>query len=207
MIADHTAFIANGSTVVFAADLVTGRVRWQVKLDGDGFDWGNATVGAPAYANGIVLVPTLYADLVALNADTGAELWRHRGKPSAIRTTHYRGKAMAGYEAQPVVTGDVVWAAGTDGTLSALELQTGAEVWSTELGTPLLAAPAVSGRWLVVAGFDGVVRGLATAEPRAAITTPVSCEIPAGGGCCGGGGSPPALAVVMIAFGLRRRRR
>jgi len=69
---------------------------------------------------------------------------------------------MAGFEAQPVVTGDVVWAAGTDGTLAALELRTGHEVWSTQLGTPLLAAPAVSGRWLVVAGFDGVVRGLAT---------------------------------------------
>jgi len=83
MIADHTAFVANGSTVVFAADVLTGSVRWQVKLDGDGFDWGNATVGAPAYANGIVIVPTLYADLVALDAATGAELWRHRGKPSA----------------------------------------------------------------------------------------------------------------------------
>mgnify|MGYP006943417850 CR=1 FL=1 len=41
-----------------------GALRWQVKLDPAGFDWGNATVGAPAVAHNVIVVPTLYRDLV-----------------------------------------------------------------------------------------------------------------------------------------------
>jgi len=177
-----------------------------VLLDPQGFEWGNATVGAPAYARGIVIVPTLYADAVALDATTGAERWRYTGRPSTIRTTHYRGGAMAGFEAQPTITGDIVWLAGTDGTLSALQLETGAELWHTELGAPLLGGPAVSGSWLVIAGFDGVVRGLSTAVERPPIAPPASCDVRPSGGCCDVHGAPPTLTIALVVFGLRRRR-
>lgn len=206
VIADHTVFIANGSTVVFAADVLTGRVRWHIQLEDDGFDWGHASVGAPAYAKGVLLVPTLYRDLVALDATTGAERWRYRGKPSPIRTTHYRGGSTVGFEAQPLVTGDVVWQAGTDGTLAALALETGDVVWQTHLGVPLLSAPAASGAYLVVAGFDGVVRALVTAPERPALPAPASCDVVPSAGCCGGGGGLPGPALLVIAVWLRRRR-
>src|SRR5439155_18018323 len=105
-------------------------------------DWGNATIGTPALAQSILVVPTLYRDLVALDASTGAELWRYAGAPSPLRTTHYRGAHEAGFAASPVITGGVVWAIDTAGELVALELRRGNPVWQTSLGVPALAGLA-----------------------------------------------------------------
>jgi outer membrane protein assembly factor BamB/predicted phosphodiesterase len=209
VIGGDTVYIVNGMTEVYALDLLTGATRWSTKLDPQGFDWGNATVGAPALANDILVVPVMYRDLVALDAKTGAELWRFAGTPSPLRTTHYRGAAESGFEASPVITGDIVWAADTAGKLSALELATGKPLWSIELETPVLAGLAAAGDWLIVASFDGTVRAFSRAtRPQAQLDKPPTCEVAAPGGCCdvrGGRGS------VLLAFGvalyLRRRRR
>jgi outer membrane protein assembly factor BamB len=179
-----------GIDEVYALDVTTGARRWQVKLAPAGFDWGNATVGTPAIAKGVLVVPTLYRDLVALDATTGMELWRHAAAPSPVRTTHYRGTGEAGFEASPVITGDLVWAADTAGQLAALDLHTGAKLWGTSLGAPVLGGLAVSGDWLVVATYDGSVRAFAATAAEPTAPTPIACEVPQSGGCCDAGGDP-----------------
>lgn len=204
-------YVVNGLDEVFALEVATGARRWQVKLDPAGFDWGLATVGTPAIAGRVLIVPTLYRDLVALDATSGFELWRHAGTPSPVRSTHYRGIGEAGFEASPIITGDLVWAADTAGRLSALDLQTGEELWHTALGVPVLAGLAVSGDWLVVASFDGSVRGFAKVQSEPIAVVPVACEVSgADGGCCdAGGGDPagPAALLVVVGLALGRRRR
>ena len=213
VIAGGSVFLVNGLTEVISLELATGTPRWQVKLDEQGFDWGNATAGAPATAHGVLVVPTLYRDLVALDAATGSELWRFAATPGPLRTTHYRGAGEAGFEASPAITGDVVWAADTAGRLSALELRTGRLIWQHDLGAPVLAPLAVAGDWLVVTPYDGSVRAFAPTKrvPRAA--APLRCDaVPAGGGgCCdargGGGASGPLITGALVAIYLARRRR
>ncbi|MEO8699449.1 MAG: PQQ-binding-like beta-propeller repeat protein [Kofleriaceae bacterium] len=204
VIAGGVVYLVNGSTEVIALDAATGETLWLTKLDPDGFDWGMASVGAPAIAHGIVVVPTLYRDLVALDAATGSELWRLSATPGPLRTTHYRGAREAGFEASPVITGDVVWAADTAGQLSAVELRSGRVIWQTALGTPVLAGLAVAGDWLVVASYDGSVRALGPADP-ARVDRVATCEPPRSGGCCDAGSPSPLAAIVVLA--LRRRRR
>ncbi len=216
VIGGDTVYIVNGMTEVIALELGTGTVRWMTKLDPQGFDWGNATIGTPALAHDILVVPTMYRDLVALDAKTGAELWRYAGTPSPIRTTHYRGANEAGFEASPVITGDIVWTADTGGRLSALELSTGKLLWFTDLETPVLAGLAVAGDWLVVASYDGSVRAFSrvTRTPTPPVDKPPGCEVAAPAGCCNVRGEPsPArlptmgLAALVVALYLRRRRR
>jgi outer membrane protein assembly factor BamB/predicted phosphodiesterase len=217
VIAGDTVFIVNGMTDVAALELSTGALRWQSRLDPSGFEWGNATIGTPAFADGILVVPTLYRDLVALDAASGAELWRFAGTPSAIRATHYRGAREPGFAASPVITGDLVWAVDTAGHLTALELRRGRPLWSTDLGVPVIAGLAVSGDWLIVASYDGTIRALtATARERPAISAP-RCEVVEAGGCCDAGAARGDAAVVAIVIALvtygpsrrrlRRRRR
>jgi outer membrane protein assembly factor BamB len=208
VIADGVIYVVNGLTEVIAADVATGILRWRKKLDPAGFDWGNATIGTPALAHGILVVPTLYRDLVALDATTGAELWRVAGTPGPLRTTHYRGAREAGFEASPVITGDVVWAVDTSGRLIAIELRTGIPVWHVELGTPVLAGLAVAGDWLVVASYDGTVRALGPPD-RKGVLLPGQCEAPSSGGCCDarGSGASATLALAIVLLLLRRRSR
>jgi len=207
VIAGRVIYIVNGVTEVIALELATGSELWQVKLDDAGFDWGNATVGTPAIAHGILVVPTLYRDLVALDAASGAELWRLAATPGPLRTTHYRGKREAGFEAAPVITGDVVWAADTAGRLTALELRTGAELWHTELGTPVLAGLAVAGDWLVVASYDGSVRALGPPDHGRTLVAQ-RCDAFEAGGCCDAGNSAESgLLAIVLGYCWRRRRR
>lgn len=210
VVADGAVYVVNGMDEVFALDAVTGALRWQIKLDPAGFDWGNATVGTPAVARGVVVVPTLYRDLVALDAGSGVELWRFAGTPSPVRTTHYRGARNAGFESSPVITGDIVWAADTAGRLTALDLHTGAVLWRTQLGTPALGGLAVSNDWLVVATYDGTVRGFVAASHDPLAPPPAACDAGAEGGCCdtGRAASPAgALALALAALAATRRRR
>jgi MYXO-CTERM domain-containing protein len=157
------------------------------------------------------VVPTLYRDLVALDATSGFELWRYAGTPSPVRSTHYRGAREAGFAASPVITGDIVWAADTAGQLTALDLHTGAVLWRTSLGTPVLGGLAVSDDWLVVASYDGSVRGFVktNAEPRE--PEAAACEVSSRAGCCEAGGDPPGPVAWLVVAGaagaaIRRRR-
>ena len=211
VIGGDTVYIVNGMTEVIALELLTGTVRWGTKLDPQGFDWGNATVGTPALAHDTLVVPTLYRDLVALDAKTGAELWRYAGTPSPLRTTHYRGTGEPGFEASPIITGDIVWTADTAGRLSALELATGKVLWYADLETPVLAGLAAAGDWLFVASYDGSVRAFSRvthAEPP--VAKPLGCDVVAPAGCCDVRGEATPSSFVLaaaIAVYLRRRRR
>ncbi|HEX2686812.1 MAG TPA: PQQ-binding-like beta-propeller repeat protein, partial [Kofleriaceae bacterium] len=208
VVAGGLVYLVNGLDEVFALEVAGGARRWQTQLDPTGFEWGNATVGAPAIAQRVLVVPTLYRDLVALDATSGFELWRYAGTPSPLRSTHYRGAREAGFEAQPVITGDIVWAADTAGQLSALDLHTGAALWRTRLGAPVLGGLAVSGRWLVVASYDGSVRAFVTAKAEPRAPEPVACEVTRPGGCCEAGRDPAGpLGWLVVACAARRRRR
>ncbi|MGE5181785.1 MAG: PQQ-binding-like beta-propeller repeat protein, partial [Acidobacteriota bacterium] len=209
VIANDSVFVVTGADQVLALDLQTGSVRWRAQLDAAGFAWGNATIGTPAYAHGILLVPTLYRDVVALDATTGVELWRQAATPGPLRATHYRGAHEAGFEASPVITGGIAWTADTSGELVARDLRTGDLLWSTELGVPVLAGLATSGDYLVVASYDGTVRALAPGAPREVDAQAATCSEPAapasGGGCCDSGGGASGLLLVVVWATLRRR--
>lgn len=206
VIGPDAIYIVNGADTVTAIDH-QGTPQWSTSLDDTGFEWGNATVGTPALARRILVVPTLYRDLVALDATTGVELWRHAAEAGPLRTTHYRSAREAGYAASPVITGDIVWAVDTSGALTALELATGRRVWSIELGTPVLAGLAVSGDYLIVASYDGTVRALTPTTRQPKLFAPQTCnEPPETGGCCDSRGGPPGVLLLLVLLGIRRWR-
>ncbi len=213
VISRDSVYFVSGADEVSALDLA-GQLRWRTKLDDGGFDWGNATIGTPALADGVLVVPTLYRDLVALDAATGTELWRLSGTPGPLRATHYRGGGEAGFAASPVIAGGIVWAVDTSGVVSALELHRGRVLWQQALGVPVLAGLAISGDWLVIASYDGTVRALApTDKPLAPIVAPTRCprgDELASSGCCDTGDHPATILILVLCAGavllLPRRR-
>jgi outer membrane protein assembly factor BamB/predicted phosphodiesterase len=207
-IGTDTIYLVSGATDVVALDFA-GHVRWRSKLEPTGFDWGNGSIGTPALARGVLLVPTMYGELVALDAATGTPKWRFAAEPSPIRATHYRGAAQPAFAASPIVTGDVVWIADAAGILSALDVRTGRPRWSTSVGAPVLTGLAASGDWLIVAGYDGTVRALTPgiATPRRP-QPPLVCTAKPPAGCCSSGGDTSwIVALALVVFGYYRPRR
>ena len=209
-------YFINSFGTVTAIDVVTAGQIWSNGFTPGGFDWGYSITAAPAVADGRLFVPTQWKDLVAVDAATGAELWRHTTPRGPLNFAHYRS-GEPGFPASPVVTGDIVWVPRPDGRLVALGATDGRELWSTELGAPVVSAPAIAGDRLVVATFDGTVRALAPA-PAAAIPGAVEpCAgdpdpdpPPSDGGCCdtpGSAGGTTVLTLLAAALLLRRRPR
>jgi MYXO-CTERM domain-containing protein len=201
VIVDDTVYVCNGKDEVRAVDVATGMIRWSAVLDSGGFDWGYAIAGTPAYADGRLFVATQYRDLVALDARTGVELWRHGAHMAPIHFTHYFSHSN-GYLGSPLVTGRVVWIGAPDGTLTALDAASGAVIWERQLGAPVLSGLAVAGDYLIVAGYDGSVRALARPPGLSPRTGGEQ-----GCGCTGGGAPGPGAALLALVTMARLRRR
>jgi len=212
-------FFINSAGTVTRASLASSQERWSRSVIPDGNEWSYSITATPALANGRLFVPTQYRDLVALDATTGAELWRRTTQPGPLNFAHYRGDEP-GFVASPVVTGDIVWIPHPDGTLAAVAAGDGRELWKTSLGAPIVSAPAPAGDTLIVATYDGVVRAL---TPGRDVTPgPSTCVDPnpapppikppdEAGGCCESGSSSSLLLAVIAltgcSFSRRSRRR
>ena len=209
VIANGLVYLSNGATEVMALELGTGLQRWRTKLDPTGYEWAIATIGTPALAHGVLVVPTLWRDLAGLDASSGRVLWRFGAAgASELRTTHYFGSNERGFAASPVITGDIVWAVDTGGHLAALDLHTGALLWRTTVDVPVLAGLATTGSALIIASYDGTVRALSPTDHERAPITIDACDAPARGCCETGGSSSGSIALAtLVAIYARRRRR
>lgn len=67
------------------------------------------------------------------------------------------GQGDGMYKIQPVISGDVIYAAGADGEVKAIDRSRGKTLWDAELDTPLSGGVGVYGDFLFVGGSDGFV--------------------------------------------------
>ncbi|HZS84091.1 MAG TPA: PQQ-binding-like beta-propeller repeat protein [Stellaceae bacterium] len=151
---DRIFTLDSGSTVS-AFERKTGRRVWDVDVAPE--DAGKASGGGVAYADGRVFVGTGYAQVVALDAATGKEVWRQN--------------VMAPLRSAPTVADGRVFAVTVDNQLDVLSAADGHQLW-TQSGTPetagLLggASPAVEGDVVVVAYSSGELFALRVENGR-----------------------------------------
>jgi outer membrane protein assembly factor BamB len=146
--------VANGIVYLGADDgtlyalYATGlKDRWQ-------FATGFPLVQIPAIADGVVYVgarsdATHKGVLIAVDAESGEELWRFQTADEAYLT-------------DPAIGAGVVCVGSYDGTVYCLDQATGTLKWSyaTDQGEPIVAAPAIAGEILYVAGQDRTIYAL-----------------------------------------------
>lgn len=186
-----------------AVDLVTGIPLWQKSLYDDPYDLVFVPTGTPALANGVLYVPTPHAEFYALDADTGAVKWMTEADASVIRPLPYGRIGHQAFLGSPAVSGNLVWFGGADGKLRAHDAGTGAEVWSADMGAPILGGVVASPPYLYVGTYDGTIRALVS---DAAVPVAPPPKPPQDGGCnVGGGGGGWLLVAVLLAF-VRRMR-
>lgn len=133
-----------------------GALVWRADLKA-GFDKGASEVsgGGLAAGGGRLFVTTAYGELAALDAGSGAVLWRQRFDAPVIGA--------------PAVEGDTVYAVGRDGTALAVDAASGKIRWQLsgtrgKSGMVSTGSPAVADGLVVFPFATGEVAGLETAE-------------------------------------------
>ncbi|MEX1281008.1 MAG: PQQ-binding-like beta-propeller repeat protein [Acidimicrobiia bacterium] len=130
-------------------------VKLDPYADGDPYVWGMFSIteppaqgglwATPAFGDGVLYVATNKGFLVAVDQDTGEELW----------VTPIGARAWS----SPVVVDDVLLVAGRDGLLRAFDLaepRAPEPLWELEVGeAPILATPAVWEGRIYLPSTDG----------------------------------------------------
>lgn len=157
-----TAYFADYSTNTYAIDVRTGKMIWNKRA---GYEAQSSTTGSVAVHNGIVYVPISTIEVgavfngnldccfssggvVALDAKTGKEVWRHRITPKATESGKKRnGKPGYGPSGVPVWCSPTIDAkrgrlyigtgqnysypaTKTSDAIQALDLNTGKVIWT-----------------------------------------------------------------------------
>jgi outer membrane protein assembly factor BamB len=115
---------------LYALDRNTGQQLWSFPPDAVTGDFSSTT---PAVANGIVYfgVNRFGTVVFAVNAKTGAEVWRHSGP-------------IANIVSSPTVVDGRVYVAFTDGTIRALDATNGQILWSVQQDQGAYSSPAIA---------------------------------------------------------------
>lgn len=162
--------VAIGNDSIYAAGTQYGKVVKLGVASGQR-SWANNLEGAaqdaPTLSENTVVVP-MEKYLVGLTEDSGRELWRYEspvGSSVAVRGGNVYGTTTGGDafslsldsgqerwrtgvgagSVPPLLVGNTLYVAGTDGTLAAMNPSTGSVAWSTKVGAKMAANPAVVG--------------------------------------------------------------
>lgn len=144
IVADGKVFTVDTHAVVRAVNAATGTTVWQTQVRGAAAPEGALFGGGASYDNGRVYVTNGVGDAAALDAKTGALVWRVRpGGP-------LRGA--------PTVANDNVYVVSQDNQLFALNPADGAVRWTgagaVEIAGVFGAASPAAASGTVVAGFS-----------------------------------------------------
>jgi outer membrane protein assembly factor BamB len=111
-------------------------------------DWSYATGGAltssPAVSGGYVYVGSADDYLYAINATTGALLWKYKTGASII-------------DSSPAVVSGTVYVGSTDDYLYAINATTGVLVWKFKTGAAIYSSPAVANGQAYIGSTDDSV--------------------------------------------------
>jgi class 3 adenylate cyclase/outer membrane protein assembly factor BamB len=168
-IAGGTAYVdGEGSDSVYAIDLGSGTIRWQMRI-------GTAQVITPAVAEGTVYVVGIDpagkdSHLAAIDAATGALRWRFAPPSRGSLGTLAVGPTLV-FTSTEIPTGT---------SLFAVDQQSGKLSWTVSLSDGPIAHPAIVGDRLFVASGTGVIHELDAANGTE--TSKVAIGGPAVGG-------------------------
>ena len=141
MLGDRVYFGTQQGTFL-AVDWKEAKIVWQ-RDDPLG---GTTIVASAAVNDQQVVYPVRNRQVISLEPSSGKERW----------VTQLKSKV----DASPVIVGDRVLVAATDGRLFLLDQKTGDSVWQTQLNGSVIGSPAVAFERVVVATDRGLVYGL-----------------------------------------------
>lgn len=109
-----------------------------------------------------IIFGTANKGLVALDNQTLEEKWNCPVEDALIFTAPYTRSFSGTIETSPVLTGNTVYVGASDGTVYAIDANTGNKLWKYKTGAPIFGTVAISGNALIVTDFGGNVYAFRT---------------------------------------------
>ena len=127
----HTSYVASG-TSIDPSTLTTLQPAWTLSIQ-------HIVAAAATVSNGVLYVGDWKGNFYAIRADDGTILWQQFVGVSAAPPDPVCQPAT-GVSAQATVAGKVVYVAGGDSALYALDIDTGNQLWRVPLADPATGA-------------------------------------------------------------------
>jgi len=149
VVADGIIYVPDTNRKLIAMDTGTGRNIWTYELSirGQGF-WSRGDnvyiTGGPGYGDKTLLIGTNKGDVVAINAESGEELWKSKVSSEVLSA--------------PQIASGIVIVRSVDGKIFGLDARNGRRLWIHEKTVPALtlrgnSTPVIDDNF-VVCGFD-----------------------------------------------------
>jgi quinohemoprotein ethanol dehydrogenase len=142
------------------ANVANLKGAWMARLEGSGFDTKYNQQASPVVVDGVMYVPTGQQDIFALDARTGAKLWKY--------TSDVDPKSAGGWNNRGIaVAENSVYAIQKDLRIIALDQRTGERLWMAQMGEDVpagvsayITSPPVYHDGLLYVGMSGGDGGL-----------------------------------------------
>jgi len=145
---EGTVYFGSDDHWLYAAEIVSGELKWKFETQG-------LVRSRPAIANGLVFFASDDGNLYAAEAGSGVERWRlNIGNDSFARVLPVE-RAWDYLQSSPTIADGVVYIGSADGSLYAVDAQTGKENWRFTTGARLRSSPAVAEGIVYIGSWDG----------------------------------------------------
>ena len=136
----------------FILDAHTGRTIVRKDLE-----YSVDVTSTPLLTDREIIFGTAQRGLVALDNQTLEELWNCEVGDALIYTAPYTRPVSATIETSPILAGNLVWVAASDGCIYGIDKRQGQIKWKHATGAPAFGSVAASGNALVATDFGGNV--------------------------------------------------
>ncbi|CAM3941459.1 PQQ-binding-like beta-propeller repeat protein [Paracoccus yeei] len=144
VILGDTVYAGTSSGRVGAYDLATGAMKWEAP---------EGASSPPLVAGNAVFLVNDQAQLIRLDAANGGRVWAQKLPYFTRQVVRKQDKVWNHYG--PVLAGNKLYLAGSDGYLRVFDPASGALIGTAEIPGGAAAAPAVAGQTLYVVTHDG----------------------------------------------------
>jgi len=143
-VANGVVYAGSWDTYFYALDAATGKEKWRFKTGDDPNIHNQIGIqSSPLVFDGVVYFGCRDSNLYALDAETGAKKWAFNNKGSWVI-------------ASPVAKdGRLYFSTSDSGLFRAIDLKTGAEIYTLQLLWPMFSSPAIAGNTLYIGSQQG----------------------------------------------------
>ena len=146
---DELFFLA-AQRSLFVIDPRSGEIRQQRQVD-----CSFHAASAPLVTKDMFIVGTADKGVAAFSRSTFEPLWHHPTGKALSYTVPYASSGAAAVETSPVLAGDTIYFAASDGIFRGIDVHTGTGCWQMDLGAPVFTTVAIGGESLFLADFSG----------------------------------------------------